>query len=95
MTSLPSPTNDSSRFRRALAQQLTHRFNLQPNEEIALTGSVARGVADRFSDIEIRFLVDALELPDIYDVSHVRLARQWNRPHRCGTQRTASRSAST
>ncbi len=51
----------------ARAQQLTHGSNLQPNFAVVLTGSVARGVADRFSDIEIRFFVDALEPPDVYD----------------------------
>ncbi len=67
MTTSPASTTDASHFRHALAQHLTQEFDLQPDEEVALTGSVARGIADHFSDIEIRFLVDVLEPPDVYD----------------------------
>ena len=67
MTHTWNRPTDAAQTRRQLARELLRSMDLQPNEEIVLTGSVARGVADRFSDIEIRFLVDALQPPQVYD----------------------------
>ncbi len=44
---------DASRVRRALARALVASFPSDLGREIAVTGSVARGVADDFSDVEL------------------------------------------
>lgn len=63
--------SDAAQTRRQLARELVNGMQLQPDQEVVLTGSVARGISDRFSDIEIRFLVDTLEPADVYD-AHLR-----------------------
>jgi hypothetical protein len=50
--------------RRALAQALVSALDLPGGAEAVLTGSVARGVADRYSDIELRVLVTELPSPE-------------------------------
>lgn len=54
------PITDHSRIRLALAQVLTERCPADLGREIAVTGSMARGVADEYSDVELNLWVDAL-----------------------------------
>jgi predicted nucleotidyltransferase len=58
---------EAAQKRRHLAGELVQGLAPDQNVEVVLTGSVARGVADRFSDIEIRFLVDTLQPLRVYD----------------------------
>ncbi len=66
MPMLPADASAFSRDRYNLARALTHTCPADLGQTIALTGSVARGVADRFSDIELTFFVDALRAPEDY-----------------------------
>lgn len=50
--------------RRTLAVDVVTALKLPAGAEAVLTGSVARGVADRYSDIELRVLVPELPLPE-------------------------------
>ncbi len=65
MATLPPDAGQDSRVRHDLARPLTAGCPPALGEGIALTGSVARGVADRFSDIELTFWVR--DLPPIAD----------------------------
>ncbi len=60
MAYFSGPITDYSRIRLALAQVLTERCPADLDREIAVTGSVARGVADEYSDVELNLWVDAL-----------------------------------
>jgi hypothetical protein len=55
---LPSAASPESRSRLALATQLASACPPELASAIAITGSVSRGYADRFSDIELYFQVD-------------------------------------
>lgn len=66
MPMLPADASAFSRHRYDMARVLTRTCPTDLGQTIALTGSVARGVADRFSDIELTFFVDALRIPDDY-----------------------------
>ncbi len=58
MNQLPSDATAASRLRLDLAQRLTDVCPAELGQEIALTGSAARGRADDFSDIELNLWVD-------------------------------------
>jgi hypothetical protein len=60
----PNDASSSSRIRFDLARALTAPCPRTLGEEIAITGSVARGVSDRYSDIEINFWVERLPAPE-------------------------------
>ncbi len=49
---------EASRVRIDRARELARGFALDPGQEVAITGSVARGVADRYSDIELNVYGD-------------------------------------
>lgn len=59
--------SEDSRIRRVIASDLGAALAEKGNCEACITGSVARGVADRFSDIELRLLVDDLAAPAMYE----------------------------
>lgn len=63
-SSLPLDASAASQHRFQLAQELSASCPAHLGAEIAVTGSVSRGVADRFSDIELNFWVDALPAPE-------------------------------
>lgn len=54
------PITDDSCDRLARARALIERCPTDLDHEIAVTGSVARGVADESSDVELNLWVDAL-----------------------------------
>lgn len=60
MHSLPPNATEASRARLELALELAERCPIELGREIAVTGSVARGVADDDSDIELNFWVESL-----------------------------------
>ena len=69
----PAVPSERSRERRALAQRLADAIPLGVAEEMVLTGSVSRGVADEVSDIEMLVVTSLpLELPDCFE--HARAA---------------------
>ena len=49
---------EASRVRYDRARELARGFALDPGQEVAITGSVARGVADRYCDIELNVYGD-------------------------------------
>jgi predicted nucleotidyltransferase len=50
----------------ALAQRIAAAYPEAPEQEIVVTGSVSRGVADKHSDLEILFSEAALRSEDEY-----------------------------
>ena len=60
MNGLPSDATDPSRLRYERAQELVAKCPPELGREIAVTGSVARGVADDASDIELNFWTDEI-----------------------------------
>ncbi len=57
---LPSSANEDSYIRYKIAQTLANLAPSSFGQESVLTGSASRGVADRYSDIEMMFYVEAL-----------------------------------
>ncbi len=57
---LPADATDESRHRHTIAQRLARSCPRDLGDEIAVTGSVALGVADQASDIELNFWCDTL-----------------------------------
>ncbi|GAC1636528.1 MAG: hypothetical protein NVS4B2_24990 [Chloroflexota bacterium] len=53
-------TTEASRVRLALARTMAERCPTALGREIAVTGSVARGMADSYSDVELNIWADAL-----------------------------------
>src|SRR3954467_14447353 len=52
---------------RALAQRVADALPAELAEEVVLTGSVSRGMADNFSDVEMLFVTrEPLELEDCF-----------------------------
>lgn len=60
VSGLPRGASTASRVRQDFARTLTAACPRELGREIAVTGSTARDVADRFSDIELNFWVEAL-----------------------------------
>jgi hypothetical protein len=61
MTTIGTDATSWSVERRALADMLAGSCSAEHGQAVIITGSVARGVADQYSDVEMRFLVDALQ----------------------------------
>ena len=57
---LPPAASVDSRIRYEIAQELASLAPIYFGQESVLTGSASRGVADKYSDIEMMFYVDAL-----------------------------------
>jgi len=57
---LPPTATEDSRIRYKIAQMLANLAPPSFGQESVLTGSASRGVADKYSDIEMMFYVDAL-----------------------------------
>jgi len=57
---LPPTATEDSHIRYKLAQTLAGLAPASFGQESVLTGSASRGVADKYSDIEMMFYVDAL-----------------------------------
>jgi hypothetical protein len=66
MTTIGTDATSWSEARRALAARLCASCPAELGQAIIITGSVARGVADEHSDVEARFLVDALQPVGVY-----------------------------
>jgi hypothetical protein len=66
MNTLPSDASAHSRVRYALAQELAAQCPSDLGDAIAVMGSVSRGIADRFSDIELFFWVEELQPVEVY-----------------------------
>src|SRR5690242_4479993 len=66
MTTSSMEATSWSLERRALAAKLADACPPELGQAILITGSVARGVADRYSDVEMRFLVDAPHPISVY-----------------------------
>jgi Domain of unknown function (DUF4037) len=62
---LPSQATQASHVRYHLAQTLAENCPLKLGQEIIISGSVSKGLADQYSDIEQVFYVQ--ELPDIHE----------------------------
>jgi hypothetical protein len=56
--------SEATRDLRALAQRIAAAYPEAPEQEIVVTGSVSRGVADEYSDLEILFSEAALRSED-------------------------------
>ncbi len=57
---LPPDATEDSHIRYKIAQELANLAPPSFDQESVLTGSASRGVADKYSDIEMMFYVDAL-----------------------------------
>jgi hypothetical protein len=57
---LPPAATEDSHIRYKIAQELANLASPSFGQESVLTGSASRGVADKYSDIEMMFYVDAL-----------------------------------
>jgi len=66
MATMSKETTSWSVERRALATTLAESCSPELGQAILITGSAARGVADRYSYVETRFLVDALQPITVY-----------------------------
>jgi hypothetical protein len=66
MTTITRDAKSWSEERTALASKLAEACPTDLGKAVIVTGSVARGVADRYSDVEMRFLVDALQPITVY-----------------------------
>lgn len=60
MGDLPRLESEASHTRLTPARRLVQSCPPELGQEIAVTGSVARGVADEHSDVEINLCVDAM-----------------------------------
>jgi hypothetical protein len=60
LSALPQDATEASRVRYQLASELAQACPRELGQEIALTGSVSRGVADADSDIELNFWTDQI-----------------------------------
>lgn len=58
MNTLPAEATSFSQARYEFARELAEYCPVELGQAIAITGSVARGVSDQFSDIELYFWVD-------------------------------------
>lgn len=67
LMALSPPVSAASQLRQHIATELAPALTQDGTQEVWLTGSVARGVADQFSDIELRVLVDTLDEPRVYE----------------------------
>ncbi|QBD74887.1 DUF4037 domain-containing protein [Ktedonosporobacter rubrisoli] len=65
---LPPQATSASRIRYAIAQSLSDVAPLSFGQEHVLTGSAARGIADKFSDIEMMFYAETL--PELSEREH-------------------------
>src|SRR5687768_9593891 len=63
---LPANSTETSHRLYTIACAMMNERAQDLGHEIALTGSVSRGVADEFSDIELNFWVDELQRQDVY-----------------------------
>ena len=66
MTTIGTDATSWSAERRALAAKLAGDCRPDLGQAVLITGSVARGVADHYSDLEMRFLVEALQPISVY-----------------------------
>lgn len=66
LNTLPVNSTETSHRLYATACELIETCPPELGREIALTGSVSRGVADEFSDIELNFWVDELQPQEVY-----------------------------
>ena len=66
MTTIGTDATSWSAERRALAAKLAGDCQPDLGQAVLITGSVARGVADQYSDLEMRFLVEALQPISVY-----------------------------
>lgn len=66
MIDLPRDATEASRARYNLACELTGNYPAHLGREIAITGSVSRGIADQHSDIELNLWGDELPQPDLW-----------------------------
>ncbi len=66
MTTISKDATSWSVERRALAEKLASACPLELGQGIVVTGSVAQGVADIHSDVELRFLVDEIQPISVY-----------------------------
>jgi hypothetical protein len=66
MTTIGTDATSWSVERRELAARLAASCPPELGQAIIITGAVARGVADRYSDVELRFLVDEIQPISIY-----------------------------
>jgi hypothetical protein len=66
MTTISKDATSWSVERRALATRLCESCSVDLGQAVLITGSVARGVADEYSGVEARFLVDALQPISVY-----------------------------
>jgi hypothetical protein len=66
MTTIGTDATSWSVERRTLAETLAASCPPQLGQAIIVTGSVARGVADRYSPVELRFLVDEIQPFPVY-----------------------------
>jgi hypothetical protein len=60
MSALPAGATDASLLRYHIAEELARSCPPELGREIAVTGSVSRGIADQYSDIEIHLWSDEL-----------------------------------
>lgn len=67
MDTLPAQATDISRQYLQLMRELVRDCPAELGREIYLYCSVAKGYADRFSDIEVTFLVDEVQDPAVYE----------------------------
>jgi Domain of unknown function (DUF4037) len=66
MTTIGTDATSWSAERRALAAKLAGDCRPDLGQAVLITGSVARGIADHYSDLEMRFLVEALQPISVY-----------------------------
>lgn len=66
MNALPVRATSFSQIRYQLARELAEQCPIELGQAIAITGSVARGVADQFSDIELYFWVEEQQGLEVY-----------------------------
>jgi hypothetical protein len=66
MTTIGMDATSWSAARRGLAARLCESCPAELAQAVIITGSVARGLADEHSDVETRFLVDALQPVSVY-----------------------------
>lgn len=59
-------STDASRVRLALARTLVTKCPAGVGSEVAVTGSVARGVADEYSDVELNLWVETMPEPMLW-----------------------------
>jgi hypothetical protein len=66
MTTISKDATSWSVERRALAEELANSCPSELGQAVLITGAVARGVADRYSDVEMRFLVEEMQPISVY-----------------------------